>query len=51
MDMKKAVKIGLVLAVLAALLIVSGTGTALAGECMSIGEVSTQCTCDTAGCW
>ncbi|USZ66862.1 hypothetical protein NGM10_08970 [Halorussus salilacus] len=44
--MKRSVRIGLLLVVLSAFLLVAGSTGALAGECMSIGDVSTQCVCD-----
>ncbi|WP_168216270.1 hypothetical protein [Halorussus halobius] len=43
--MKQALRIGLILTFLTALLLVGTTG-ALAGECMSIGDVTVNCACD-----
>lgn len=43
--MKATIRTGLILVVLSVLLLVGASTGALAGECMSIGEISTQCGC------
>jgi hypothetical protein len=45
--MRKALKIGLVLAFVTTVLLVGATGGAMAGECMSIGDVTVNCGCDS----
>lgn len=47
MDMKRSIRVGLLLVVLSAILLAAGSTGALAGECMSLGGVSTQCGCET----
>ncbi|WP_162224333.1 hypothetical protein [Halorussus amylolyticus] len=44
--MKQSIRVGLILVLLSALLVVGSSGVAFAGECMSIGDVSAQCVCD-----
>jgi len=45
--MKQALRIGLILAFLTTALLAGATGGAMAGECMSIGEITVNCGCDS----
>jgi hypothetical protein len=45
-DMKRSIRIGLLLVVLSAILLAAGSTGALA-ECTSLGDVGTQCGCET----